>query len=69
MKSQISGEEESLVEADGKVEPSGSEDKSDVQLADGKDAARSVENIASWRTFLPEGCVDTMIRMGWDRRT
>jgi hypothetical protein len=69
MKPEINGEEGTLVEAGGNVELSGSEEKLDVQLADGTGGGRSVENIAMWRTFLPETCIDTMIRMGWDRTT
>jgi hypothetical protein len=30
---------------------------------------RSNKNIGSWREFLPEDCVTTMIKMGWDRTT
>jgi len=29
------------------------------------DAARAAENIRVWRSYLPEDCVDTMIKMGW----
>jgi hypothetical protein len=32
-------------------------------------AARSKRNILYWRSFLPEDCVLTMIKMGWDRTT
>ncbi len=32
-------------------------------------AARSTRNIQYWRSFLPEDCVITMIKMGWDRTT
>jgi len=32
-------------------------------------AARSMRNILYWRSFLPEDCVLTMIKMGWDRTT
>ncbi len=32
-------------------------------------AARSTRNILYWRSFLPEDCVITMIKMGWDRTT
>jgi len=64
-----SKDEEPLVEPDGGSEPSGGEGQHDAQLADGNDAARSAENIAGWRSYLPQGCIDTMIRMGWDRTT
>jgi hypothetical protein len=29
----------------------------------------SARNITSWRTYLPEDCVLTMIKMGWDHTT
>jgi hypothetical protein len=29
------------------------------------DLARAAENIRLWRSYLPEDCVETMIRMGW----
>jgi hypothetical protein len=29
--------------------------------------ARSTENILLWQTYLPDNCVDTMIKMGWDQ--
>jgi len=32
-------------------------------------AVRSTRNILYWRSFLPEDCVLTMIKMGWDRTT
>jgi hypothetical protein len=28
---------------------------------------RSAGNIQSWRAYLPEDCIGTMIKMGWDR--
>jgi hypothetical protein len=33
------------------------------------DAPRSVGNIAAWRSYLPQACVDAMIAMGWDHST
>ena len=30
---------------------------------------RSVGNIREWRTYLPEDCVNTMIKMRWDQTT
>jgi hypothetical protein len=36
---------------------------------DARNAARSRKNISQWRSYLPEDCVDTMIRMGWDVTT
>ncbi len=32
-------------------------------------SVRSARNIQYWRSFLPEECVLTMIKMGWDRTT
>jgi hypothetical protein len=31
--------------------------------------ARSAENIRSWREYLPDDCITTMIDMGWDQST
>jgi hypothetical protein len=33
------------------------------------DAARSAKNISQWNSYLPTGCVRTMVRMGWDYTT
>lgn len=33
------------------------------------DIARSESNILRWMSYLPEDCVRTMIRMGWDVTT
>jgi hypothetical protein len=33
------------------------------------DAARSAKNISLWNSYLPAGCVRTMVRMGWDYTT
>jgi len=30
---------------------------------------RSERNIRQWMSYLPKTCVDTMIRMGWDKTT
>lgn len=30
---------------------------------------RSQNNILLWRSYLPDGCVKSMIHMGWDRST
>jgi hypothetical protein len=30
---------------------------------------RSAGNIEQWRSYLPEDCVSTMIKMGWDQTT
>jgi hypothetical protein len=27
---------------------------------------RAAANILAWRSYLPQDCVDTMIKMGWD---
>jgi hypothetical protein len=37
--------------------------------ANASHAARSANNILQWTAFLPEDCVKTMIRMGWDVTT
>ena len=29
------------------------------------DSARAAENIAEWRKYLPEDCVNSMVRAGW----
>jgi hypothetical protein len=31
--------------------------------------ARSEENILRWMAYLPQDCIETMIRMGWDVTT
>jgi hypothetical protein len=31
------------------------------------DNERSAGNIQTWRAYLPEDCIGTMIKMGWDR--
>lgn len=33
------------------------------------DAQHSVDNIASWNTYLPTRCVRSMVSMGWDITT
>jgi hypothetical protein len=33
------------------------------------DVARSERNILQWMEYLPEDCIETMIRMGWDVTT
>jgi hypothetical protein len=33
------------------------------------DIVRSEENILRWMTYLPQDCIETMIRMGWDVTT
>ncbi len=33
------------------------------------DLARSEENILAWMEYLPQDCIETMIRMGWDLST
>jgi hypothetical protein len=30
---------------------------------------RSAQNIREWMAYLPRNCVETMIRMGWDKTT
>lgn len=29
------------------------------------DSARAAENIAEWRKYLPEDCVNAMVKAGW----
>ncbi|MGD0493721.1 MAG: hypothetical protein ABSC32_19480 [Steroidobacteraceae bacterium] len=65
----MQNEDEPLVEPDGNGGPSRCAGKVDVQLDDGNDAARSAKNVERWRLFLPKDCIDTMVRMGWDRTT
>jgi hypothetical protein len=33
------------------------------------DLRRSTMNIEMWSTYLPADCIETMIRMGWDKTT
>ncbi len=33
------------------------------------DGARSARIIRLWRSYLPEDCVNTMVKMGWHRTT
>jgi hypothetical protein len=33
------------------------------------DGGRSIEKIRVWTSYLPYDCVDTMIKLGWDRTT
>jgi hypothetical protein len=33
------------------------------------DVVRSEENILRWMAYLPQDCIETMIRMGWDVTT
>jgi hypothetical protein len=40
-----------------------------AEWAIGVRSLRSQGNVLLWRTYLPEDCVNTMIRMGWDRTT
>jgi hypothetical protein len=35
-------------------------------FTDAADEARSLQNIALWKSYLPADCVETMIAMGWD---
>jgi hypothetical protein len=32
-------------------------------------SVRSAGNIQLWQSYLPENCVNTMIKMGWDQTT
>jgi hypothetical protein len=36
-------------------------------LANAAAMARSALNISQWLTYLPQDCVDAMVRQGWDR--
>jgi hypothetical protein len=31
------------------------------------DSVRAAENVRLWNSYLPEDCVNTMIKMGWHR--
>jgi hypothetical protein len=53
------------MEADGRMLEDVAEDLEPLQEA--AQSARSVRNIAQWRTYLPTDCVAAMIRQGWDR--
>jgi hypothetical protein len=33
------------------------------------DVAQSEKNILTWMTYLPQDCIEMMIRMGWDCST
>jgi hypothetical protein len=45
------------------VEPSSMDWQNDA------DVARSERNILRWMAYLPQDCIKTMIRMGWDVTT
>jgi hypothetical protein len=53
----------------GNLDPDGDTDVEDP--ADPLSAAvgNPAKTIALWRTYLPEDCVATMIKMGWHRST
>jgi hypothetical protein len=36
-------------------------------LVSAAEMARSALNISQWLTYLPQDCVDAMVRQGWDR--
>ena len=40
-----------------------------IQCESDADIARSEENILRWMAYLPQDCIETMIRMGWDVTT
>jgi hypothetical protein len=40
-----------------------------VKRTIGLNSIRSVGNIRLWTAYLPMNCIDTMIKMGWDRTT
>jgi hypothetical protein len=54
--------------ADDTSEPSLREGSSNAERTTA-DKERSERNIRLWRSYLPPDCVNTMIRMGWDRTT
>ena len=33
------------------------------------DAVHSEQNILQWKEYLPQDCIETMIRLGWDCST
>ena len=37
--------------------------------ASDSELVRSEENILRWMAYLPQDCIETMIRMGWDLTT
>jgi hypothetical protein len=41
----------------------------DVPPNDSDVVARSESNVLQWMSYLPDDCVKTMIRMGWDVTT
>jgi len=56
------------IEAGLDVDAMGTADRDERPVSDA-DSARSAENIEVWRSYLPQDCVETMIKMGWDRGT
>jgi hypothetical protein len=46
-----------------------STESKDSASSSGSDGARSERNILEWMSYLPDDCVSTMIRMGWDVTT
>ena len=34
-----------------------------------QEASRPADNIETWMAYLPQDCVATMVKMGWDRDT
>ncbi len=61
----IDGPEHAAAAPSAVQEPSASGIEVEGRISEA-DAARSAENIRLWRSYLPEDCVETMIKMGWD---
>jgi hypothetical protein len=40
-----------------------------LTVQNGALVTRATQNVADWRTYLPESCVLVMISHGWDRST
>jgi hypothetical protein len=49
--------------------PEGLSATTSMDVQSGTDVAHSEKNILQWMVYLPEGCVRTMIQMGWDVTT
>ncbi len=62
-------EEAMVAEPADDLDPSSSKGQHDAQPTPRKDSARAAENIVTWRSYLPEDCVKTMISMGWHGTT
>jgi hypothetical protein len=47
--------------------PSETETKSGQETPE--EIRHSEQNILTWMTYLPQDCIEVMIRLGWDRST